>query len=251
MRTPGRVLIALAVVLAAGVAPAQVVGPIQFTEPEFPEGTVVNGLTVNTLNGIPIVSLSFAFTLGGSPSGDCTVSGGPGSTTYVSDPSIEGAPGTLTITFGGDANDVRFGFAVASGEGGGGGLVEGRPAPRTWSSAAPPRALGATGVSALALPGAVHLRAYTAGGALVGSAVVDALDNPGDFFPGNLASVTSATPFRRVEIEWNEAVGRFALDNLAVRGTAAAAIPSLSGIGLAALALAIVAAGAALLKLRG
>ena len=254
MRSFGRLAIAFAVVLAAGAAPAQVVGPIQFTEPEFPFGTTVNGLSVSTLNGVPILPLTFAFTFGGSPSVDCTVSGGPGSTTYVSDPSIEGAPGTLTITFGGDANDFRFGFAVLPSSGGEEPpLVEGRPAARAWSRPLRTRALGSKGVSALAVPGAVQLRAYAAGGALVGTAVVDAIDNPGDDFPGNLASVTTAAPFRRVEIEWNdEALSAFALDNLAVRrAPAETVVPSLSGVGLAALALAIVAAGAALLRLRG
>lgn len=249
-------IFAIGVVLAFSVsaAQAQVIGPIQFTEPEFPMGAVVNGLTVNTLNGVPIVPISFAFSFEGSPSSDCRVSGGPGTTTYVSDPSIEGAPGTLTIDLGGDGNDFRFGFAV-SGEGGGGEtrFVEGQPSRRAWPSRAPAaRSLGATGVGALAVPGAVQLTGYTAGGAVAGTVTVDAVDLPDDGFPGNLAALSTVTPFRRVVIEWNPAVGRFALDNLAIRQVdAEAVVPTLSGVGLAALAAAMVAAGIAVLRFRG
>lgn len=249
-------LLAIGVVLAVSVsaAQAQVIGPIQFTEPEFPPGTVVDGLTVNTLNGVPILPISFAFSLEGSASNACTVSGGPGTTTYVSDPSIEGAPGTLTIDLGGDGNDFRFGFAVVGGGGGGETrLVEGQPSRRAWPSRGPAaRTLGATGVGALAVPGAVQLTGYTAGGVVAGTVTVDALDIPADGFPGNLAVLSTITPFRRVVIEWNPAVGRFALDNLAIRQVNAEAIvPAQSGVGLAALAAAIVAAGIAVLRFRG
>ncbi|MCL4808270.1 MAG: hypothetical protein KJ062_10850 [Thermoanaerobaculia bacterium] len=242
-------------VLAAGAAQAQVVGPIQFTEPELPPGTVVNGLTLSTLNGVPILPVSFAFEVGGGPSVDCTVSGGPGTTTYVSDPSMEGAPGTLTIQLSGDANDFRFGFAVAPGDGQEQPpFVEGRPTSGFWTSGGRGiRTLGTKGVGALAVTGAVQLTGFTAGGAVAGTATFDALDNPGDDFPGNLAALSTVTPFRRVVVQWNAAgVGRFALDNLAVRQVAGlAAVPALSGAGLAALAAALVAAGIAILRFRG
>lgn len=254
MRLQDLFVVAVGLVMTVGAAEAQVVGPIQFTEPEFPLGTVVNGLTVNTLNGVPIVPISFTFSFEGAPSPDCTVAGGPGTTTYVSDPSIEGAPGTLTIDLGGEGNDFRFGFAVSGGEGGGETrLLEGQPSPGAWPSRGPAaRTLGATGVGALAVPGAVQLTGYTAGGAVVGTVTVDALDIPADSFSGNLAALSTVTPFRRVVIEWNPAVGRFALDNIAIRQVAAeAVVPALSGFGLAALAAAMVAAGIAVLRFRG
>ncbi len=255
MRFSGKFVIAFALVLAAGAAQAQVVGPIQFTEPELPPGTVVNGLTLSTLNGVPILPVSFAFEVGGGPSVDCTVSGGPGTTTYVSDPSMEGAPGTLTIQLSGDANDFRFGFAVAPGDGQEQPpFVEGRPTSGFWTSGGRGiRTLGTKGVGALAVTGAVQLTGFTAGGAVAGTATFDALDNPGDDFPGNLAALSTVTPFRRVVVQWNAAgVGRFALDNLAVRQVAGlAAVPALSGAGLAALAAALVAAGIAILRFRG
>lgn len=252
-----RLLLAAGIVLAmtAGAAQAQVVGPIQFTEPELPPGTIINGLTLNTLNGVPIPAVSFSFEFGGGPSNDCTAAGGPGVTTYVSDPSMEGAPGTLTIQLSGDANDFRFGFAVIPGEGGlPPGFFEGRPAPGAWPTGGPGvRTLATKGVGALAVTSAVQLTGYTAGGAVAGSVTVDALDNPDDDFPGNLAALSTVTPFRRVVVQWNAAeVSRFALDNLAIRQVAGeAVVPSLSGAGLAALAAALVAAGIAVLRFRG
>jgi len=229
-----------ALLAIAPVATGQVVGPIQFTEPEFPLYTVVNGLSVSTLNGVPIVPISFGFQSGGVPSTDCTVSGGPGTTTYVSDPSIEGAPGELTITFGSDLSDFQFGFAVLPGGGGG---RRGSGPVTSWSTGSAPHPLAVTG--------AVQLTGYTAVGAAVGSVTVDAIDLPGDTFPGNLAVLSSATPFRRVVISWNsQALSAFALDNLQVRQAGEAIVPSLSGLGLAALAAAIVLAGIAALRLR-
>lgn len=236
-----------ALLAAAPAALAQSLGPVTFSEPEFVFGSSVHGVTVTTLNGVPILPLSFSFTLGGSPSPDCRFASGPGTTTYVSDPSIEGAPGVLTIDFGGDVSRLTFGFAVSGGEGG-----EGRPpagsSPWTGGSS-----LRATSVSALALPEAVRVTGYTAGGAPVGSVLVDAADLPGDEFAGNLAVLAPTSPFRRATIEWTPDAGRFVLDNVvAIRAAAAeAVVPALSPVGLAGLAAAILAAGLFALRFRG
>ena len=237
-----------ALLAAAPAALAQTLGPVTFSEPEFVFGSSVHGVTVTTLNGVPILPLSFSFSLGGSPSPDCRFANGPGTTTYVSDPSIEGAPGVLTIDFGGDVSRLTFGFAVSGGEGGG----EGRP---PAGSSPWPRGSGlrATSVSALALPEAVRVTGYTAGGAPVGSVLVDAADLPGDDFAGNLAVLAPTSPFRRATIEWNPATGRFVVDNVvAIRAAAAeAVVPALSPVGLAGLAAAILAAGLFALRFRG
>ena len=241
-------LVCAALLAFAPAALAQALGPVTFAEPEFVSGTSVHALTVTTLNGVPILPLSFSFTLGGSPSDDCRVGGGPGTTTYVSDPSIEGAPGALTIDFGGDFSQLTFGFAVSGGEGGGDAA---RPASAVsaWSSR---RGLSATGVvSALAIPGAVQVTGYSAGGAPVGSLLVDAADLAGDEYPGNLTVFAPSAPFRRVTLEWNPEVGRFVIDNLvAQRAAAEAVVPALSWAGLAGLATAILAAGLFALRLR-
>jgi hypothetical protein len=90
------------------------VGPIIFSEPEFPMGTRVNGLVVNTLNGTPIDPLSFGYTVGGAPSTDASINFGPPIQTYVDPPGIEGGTaGTLSIDFGTDVGSVVFGFAMS------------------------------------------------------------------------------------------------------------------------------------------
>jgi hypothetical protein len=238
-----RSLLAVAALLAttAVTANAQGFGPVTFSEAEFPYGTTVNGLTVSTLGGQPIPTMTFGFTVGGSPSADCTIDGGPGVTTFVSTPNIEGAPGTLSIALGAAYTEFHFGFAVASGGSGGG-----RGAAGAWSTGSSARAKG---VSALALPSAVTLTGYTSGGGVAGSVVVDALDQAGDIFAGNRAALVTAVPFTRVEIAWDPSVGRFALDNLSF-GQGLSGVPTLSGAGLAALVAGIVAAGFAALRTR-
>ena len=238
-----RSLLAVAALLAttAVTANAQGFGPITFSEAEFPYGTPVNGLTVSTLGGQPIPTMTFGFAVGGVPSTDCTIDGGPGVTTFVSTPNIEGAAGTLSIALGAAYTEFHFGFAVAAG-----GSAGGRGTAGSWGTGSSVRA---TGVSALAFPSAVALTGYTSGGAVAGSVLVDAADQAGDDFPGNLATLVTTVPFTRVEIEWNPGVGRFALDNLSF-GQGVSGVPALSGAGLAALVAGIAAAAFVALRTR-
>jgi hypothetical protein len=94
----------------------QVAGPILFTEPELPVGTIINGLMLSTLNGSPIgATTAFGYLVNGTPSPDCVVNFGPPPQNFVNPPGIEGgAPGgQLTMDFGLDVNQVAFGFAFS------------------------------------------------------------------------------------------------------------------------------------------
>ena len=63
-----------------GAFPEGMVGPVTFAEPEFIDGTQVDGLTVTTLNGDPLPApLSFGFSSSDATVGDV----GPGDVTYV------------------------------------------------------------------------------------------------------------------------------------------------------------------------
>ncbi len=161
--------------------PEGMVGPITFAEAEFPEGTMIDGLAVDTLDGSPLPApLSFAFS-----SADATINGGPGDITYVQFPNIEGdSTGTLTIDFGGATTSVTFGFALSCG---------------------PPITDGATA------------QALNAQGNPVGPPVsVDALDFDGGFAENQL-TLSPGGSFRAAEITFNSADGacsRFAFDNL-------------------------------------
>ena len=182
----------------------QLGGPIGFDEPEFPFGTVVNGLVLNTIDGVPLDGpLSFAF-----PTADARVVGGPGETQFVSDPSIEGdATDVLTIDFGTAVTNMSFGFVL-----------------RCFIVASP-------GVSVTALG---------ADRAPLQSVSIDARDF-GFGFSENELNLVSATPFYSVQIDFNDNDGvcvRFALDNLFYTTAPAAPTMGMSVlIGLAALLL--------------
>lgn len=102
-------LVGVALALVAGVAVAQI-GPIEFTEPEFPPDAPVQNLTITTLDGVQLPApLSFDF-----PNADATITGGPGTQLYVDPPGIEGPSGlALVIDFGAPVDSAEFGFAVS------------------------------------------------------------------------------------------------------------------------------------------
>jgi hypothetical protein len=87
-----------------------VVGDITITMGDLPTQSV-DGLVHPT-------GVQFGFTVGGVPNTDARyASGGPGSTTFVQDPSIEGTTaGVLAIIFPSPTPIVRFGVARLTGE---------------------------------------------------------------------------------------------------------------------------------------
>ncbi len=192
----------------APTAPLQaMVGPITFSEAEFPLGTPVNGLVVNSIGGTPLAApLSFSFT---SPDATVTLTG-PGLTMFIDVPDIEGdAAGTLTIDFGLDVTRVAFGFA------------QNCPTPET---------------------AAVTVTAFDSSAAMIGSTTVAGADF-GFFFLENGVDFTPASPARSVEITFDTSGGnclRFALDNLAYDELA---VPALPAPALALLALVVGTAG--------
>ena len=190
------------------------VGPIRFDEAEFPFTTVVNGLSVSTVGGAALPgTLAFSFS-----SADAAVLGGPGTITYVDDPSIEGdANGTLTIDFGVDVTRVAFGFA------------QNCAAPSTPS---------------------VTVTAMDSGGGVVDSTTVTGQDF-GFFFLENQVDFSPASPARTVEVTFDTSGGdcfRFALDNL---GYDALVVPTMKFLAAAALLLSLLVLGAAALHRAG
>lgn len=65
------------------------------------------------MNGLSFKGVTFGFEIGGIPSADARYHAlGPGSMTYVRDPSLEGASaGTLTLSFDRPTTLVEFGIA--------------------------------------------------------------------------------------------------------------------------------------------
>src|SRR3990167_4833115 len=68
-----------------------------------------------SVNGLTVQGVTFTFTVGGSPSTDAFYnSGGPGVTTYISDPSLEGnSAGVLTLDFAAPTTVLQFGVAIS------------------------------------------------------------------------------------------------------------------------------------------
>jgi hypothetical protein len=161
-----------------------VAGPIAFTEPEFPLGTVIDGLRISTLNGTPIgATTTFGYLVNGVPSGDCTVNLGPPPQLFVNPPGIEGgaAGGQMTLDFGLDVNRVAFGFAF---------------------SCFPPDTASMT------------VTAIDSGGGTVGSITVPAMDTGG--FIENQLILEPGPVFRRARVDITAAPNclRFLMDNL-------------------------------------
>src|SRR3989338_6160285 len=69
-----------------------------------------------SVNGLTVQGVTFTFTVGGSPSTDAFYnSGGPGVTTYISDPSLEGnSAGVLTLDFAAPTTVLQLGAALSN-----------------------------------------------------------------------------------------------------------------------------------------
>jgi hypothetical protein len=74
-------------------------------------------LPFQPVDGLSISGVTFGFQLGGVPSTDANYGAfGPGSTTYVQDPSLEGnSAGVLTMTFDQPTTVLEFGIARSCG----------------------------------------------------------------------------------------------------------------------------------------
>lgn len=137
-----------------------------------PTGTDVNGLSVG--------GLSFSYSLG---NGQVLITGGPGGTNNVSDPSIVSvgnAGGILRVTLAQASLQFGFGFALL-----GPGAVPDGTTIALFSGAAP-----------------------------VGSLVYAAAPDP--VFSGGFAGIESTTAFDRVELAFNAEAIAWAVDNVRV-----------------------------------
>jgi hypothetical protein len=73
-------------------------------------------LPMQPVNGLSYMGVTFGFKVGGSPSADAVYNGiGPGTLTYLQDPSLEGtAAGILTLDFANPVDQLEFGVALNS-----------------------------------------------------------------------------------------------------------------------------------------
>ena len=73
-------------------------------------------LSFQPVNGLHFGGVAFAFDVGGAPSTDATYGAfGPGSTTFVQDPSLEGnSAGRLTLRFDHPTTVLQFGLALST-----------------------------------------------------------------------------------------------------------------------------------------
>jgi hypothetical protein len=100
-------VLAAALMLLSPLAGAQAATTTTLTFDELPAQPV---------NGVSIDGVTFQFEVGGAPSSDATYgSAGPGTITFVQDPSLEGnSSGTLTLVFDPAVSDIEFGVALSA-----------------------------------------------------------------------------------------------------------------------------------------
>lgn len=153
-------------------------------------GTVFfDELPSQPVDGVTIPGLTFNFEVGGSSSSDATYNfdTGLGATTYLSDPVLEGdARGILTLIFAKPTTELSFG-------------------------------LGLLGFANLT-PGAV-MDLYDDRDLLLQSISIDTVGDPTRFInEGWLSWADPQTGVSRAVIDFDDAAGRFALDNLTFSG---------------------------------
>ena len=179
----------LSVLMSAGAANAAVT--LTFDE-----------LPTQSVDGLSYMGITFGFYVGGSPSTDAVYNGtGPGTLTYLQDPTLEGTTaGILTLDFATPTDQLQFGAALSSYDA----VIQG-----------------------------YAVRLYDPSNQLIGI-------YSGDTSPLILWSegqfTYSGTPVSRAVIGFNDqAASRFALDNLTINSVSAVPAPGailLSSIGL-------------------
>src|SRR5262249_22054565 len=85
--------------------------------PSFYQDLTFDELPSQPVNGLHFKGVTFGYQQFGSPSSDARYGAyGPGSTAFVSDPSLEGSTyGVLTLTFDTPVTDIQFGVVLSTG----------------------------------------------------------------------------------------------------------------------------------------
>ena len=161
-----------------------------------------NELPTQPVNGLSYMGITFGFKVGGSPSTDATYNAiGPGTLTYLQDPTLEGTTaGILTLDFATPTDQLQFGAALNS-----------------YYAATPGYVVR------------LYDPSYLLIGVYSGNTSPLVLWSEGQF-------TYSGTPVSRAAIGFNDRVAsRFALDNLTINPVSAVPAPGailLSSIGL-------------------
>ena len=178
-------------------AQAVTVGPITFEEPEFPAGSLINDLTVTTLDGVPIPSITFRSSIEIGVNTQLDEIFGETVTSALTDPTLAGGfLEPLRFEFGGDATALSFDFGMAA---------------------------PTVNVEDVFAPSGIRVRLLAASGVEVGGGTAPMVfpgfpGNPGNVFGTHFAA-TSGQPFRTAVIEGTFTVpiqdAAIYLDNLA------------------------------------
>jgi hypothetical protein len=132
------------------------------------------------VDGVTIGGVLLNFSVGGSPSNDAIIDGGPGHTNHITVANIEGpSTGVLSLLFPSLQNRIGYGFAV---------LAIGNVANVTT------------------------IEVFDAANMSLGSLSFNGVPDPN--FPGGFAGLESTVPFLRAEVRWSPQTEAFAFDNL-------------------------------------
>lgn len=142
---------------------------------ELPDGTLINGATIDIV--------AFDFSIGGLPSSDAIIDGGPGDTPLITPLNIEGnADGVLGLNFATPVDSISYAFAL--------------------------------NVFGFNVPCGSTITIFDIDGFPIDSTCVDAIVPPGFIFPEGTVNIVSIIPIVRAEVTFDNPFGRFAMDDL-------------------------------------
>ncbi len=160
---------------------------ITFEEVEFSEVSSIDGLVLETLNGVPIPRLTFGFEIGGESSPAAMIRGGPGDSPFVQEPGIEGPTGgELRLDFDNKVSQVIFGISLSRRQ---------------------------------AQQDAIRVRTYDALERVIAESYFSTSAIEGSF-SGTWISVASSDGFMSLTLDFASLANRFSMDNLFIAAPA-------------------------------